>query len=339
MKKHLFTAILVAFFASFTVKSSPLITVSKGGNTWYYERLDSALANAPDSSTIIIPGGEFDSPEQDYYIDKVLFIYGSGYDDVVAEMNNTIISGRIYFEPGFSGGSITGIRFDQNVYFDNAQPTEEMTSVSITRCFFEQNIYLSNHDHTDFLFAECFINGIIFGQLNSSEIRNSVFKSLQNVDFCIIENCIIAQVVQSDVLYRCDWNTIRNCIFLTNYTNFIIRGGSNNNAFQNCMFVSDITFPVNENTGTSIHNEIPIEDIFKDTTASVYVRTSDLRLQDNSVGKNAGSDGTDIGIFGGANPFKASKAPVHPRVIKSALEPSGQKDKIRLRIQVEAQTK
>jgi hypothetical protein len=40
-----------------------------------------------------------------------------------------------------------------------------------------------------------------------------------------------------------------------------------------------------------------------------YVATANYRLQASSLGKNAGTDGTDLGIYGGSYPFPSGGAP------------------------------
>lgn len=53
----------------------------------------------------------------------------------------------------------------------------------------------------------------------------------------------------------------------------------------------------------------------------------DFNLQIQSPGINAGTDGTDIGIYGGAFPWKEGSIPINPHIqtktISSTTDPSG----------------
>lgn len=56
------------------------------------------------------------------------------------------------------------------------------------------------------------------------------------------------------------------------------------------------------------------ESIFIDPQDFVYNFKNDFHLQANSSGKNAGSDGTDIGIYGGRFPWKDGGLPITPHI-------------------------
>ena len=58
---------------------------------------------------------------------------------------------------------------------------------------------------------------------------------------------------------------------------------------------------VNYNTG--VNNQIDVDPLFVNVSSTTFDYAYDYHLQATSPGKNAGTDGTDIGIYGGAYPF------------------------------------
>ena len=78
--------------------------------------------------------------------------------------------------------------------------------------------------------------------------------------------------------------------------------------------------------------------IFIDPQGFTYNMKNDYRLRDSSPGKNAGKDGTDIGIYGGRYPWKDGGLPVNPHI--ETYDIAGKTDSIgnlRVKIKVAAQ--
>jgi hypothetical protein len=75
---------------------------------------------------------------------------------------------------------------------------------------------------------------------------------------------------------------------------------------------------VNAQDNNSLNNEItkePYADVFVDATAADY------HLKDACSGKNAGTDGTDVGIYGTSVPFKENRLPSIPNFSLKAISP------------------
>ena len=54
-------------------------------------------------------------------------------------------------------------------------------------------------------------------------------------------------------------------------------------------------------------------------SGNTFSYTQDYHLKSNCVGKNAGKDGTDIGIYGGVFPWKEGSVPKNPHIINSTI--------------------
>ena len=116
---------------------------------------------------------------------------------------------------------------------------------------------------------------------------------------------------------------------------------SNGSPFERNSFLNNISFgtsndalpPTGSGVGnTGSGNQVSVDPKFVNAPyAVVYAATMDFTLQPTSPGKNAGTDGTDIGITGGAYPvtsgnflLKTPHAPVIMTLNPAAIVPQGQ---------------
>ncbi|MDR0506901.1 MAG: hypothetical protein LBH32_08835, partial [Dysgonamonadaceae bacterium] len=83
-----------------------------------------------------------------------------------------------------------------------------------------------------------------------------------------------------------------------------------------------------------------IDEIINQSYANTFVNgdSYDYHLQPTSAGKNAGTDGTDVGIYGTAFPFKESKLPSIPHfTVKNISTETNAEGKLPVYIKIEAQ--
>jgi hypothetical protein len=116
--------------------------------------------------------------------------------------------------------------------------------------------------------------------------------------------------------------------------------GSNGSPFERNSFLNNISFgtssdalpPTGSGVGnTGSGNKVSVDPIFVNAPyGSAYTATMDFTLQASSPCKNAGTDGSDIGITGGAYPMtgnfllKTPHAPVIMTLNPAAIVPQGQ---------------
>ena len=112
------------------------------------------------------------------------------------------------------------------------------------------------------------------------------------------------------------------------------------NTFNNNIFCFTFTFPAgNVNQGNAYNKiNIPQDSIFKNQTGTTFSYTQNYHLRTTSIGKNAGTDGNDIGIYGTAYPYKEGAVPANPHVqsksIGAQTNPNG---KLTVKVKVAAQ--
>lgn len=104
------------------------------------------------------------------------------------------------------------------------------------------------------------------------------------------------------------------CIIENNY----IDGAINNlvySSFRNNYF--SIAAP---DTGSNTYIGNSFEQVAGDIfTTDEFLHPKHLTIKEGSPCKNAGVDGTDIGIYGGGTPFKAGSIPYNPHVRKANI--------------------
>ena len=83
------------------------------------------------------------------------------------------------------------------------------------------------------------------------------------------------------------------------------------------------TIPGTGNLGSgNLINTNPLFVNYPLAGGAAYNYTFDLHLQTGSPGKNFGTDGTDIGIYGGWMPYEVGANPYFPQMMELTL-PSG----------------
>ncbi|MBL0267129.1 MAG: hypothetical protein IPP99_00175 [Chitinophagaceae bacterium] len=299
--------ILLSFFY-IESNSQPVFAVQFGSTNTFYDRLDSAVANAQDGSTIYIPGGTFIIGTIN--IEKRLNLIGVGHNpDSSTATSSTYLSGDINFGAGADYSSLIGIYLSGYIKFYILPGSSIASNILIKRC----NLYGISFDQTTsgVIIDECITRyhiNVYYGYSSLNTFQNSIITGTLGGTSSGFSNCII-----------------RNNIFLGNYA-YQINGGSNiieNNIFMNGT-INGNNFCYNNITNStsnifsgqliSLNNQINVSDIFINQSGSIYSYTDDYYLTITCPGKNAGTDGTDIGIYGGFSPWKDGSVPYNPHV-------------------------
>jgi hypothetical protein len=340
--KIIFTISL--FFIASLAFSQGQITIQRpnGGPTFFAFRLDSALAKAQNGDDIYLPGGGISGIPSS--ITKSVNIYGCG------------------FNPDSS--TTTGVSRISNSFLVNA-PNVYISGIYITSSISVGN--LANGFRATNLYS---IGSISISSLsNNVYIKNCVFDGIDlnnNSSNIIVEKCIFNKGIglplppptYSGIPYSIS-GVFSNCIFnLTNWNpsggsyapqnlqfrnsifNFsTLNGLSANTSFKNCIFSGTSTIlgsnPLNSGNFFSVN----LTDLFQlYSPAQPFSFTQNYALKSSAIGKNAGTDGTDIGIFGSDSPFKLSGRAINPQFmqiqIPSQTNAAGQ---LPIQIRVKAQ--
>jgi len=353
MKKTPFLILIVMLLLlASQVNAQKLIAVQSGDKATFYTSLDTALLYAKNGDDIYLPGGYLKTNGTTINIDKAVNISGVGYNPYYnAGTENTIIENKtIKIMPSVNGGSIAGIYAKNSIL----QIQDTVSNFSVTRClFFSINIG-SNQGKTPPSNISI-LETVVANTIN----RNGIGACPQNVS---ISNCIIGRLGTNLAIYsNFPWDdlTCKNCILMGSPVNNVILNiqnslfencilvdsynsvfGGNSNVFRNCMFTGSntISYIGNTNFVTSCIFSLDKNSIFIDPQDFVFTMKNDYRLKADSPGKNAGKDGTDIGIYGGRYPWKDGGLPTNPHIeaqnIGGTTDNSGN---LKVNIKVEAQ--
>jgi hypothetical protein len=314
------------------------INVQNGTKTAFYNDLETAVQEAVSGDTIYLPGGPVYLQEDQLIIDKKLAVIGAGWDlDSIGALkptelrNNSNRDADIRFSVGSDGSLLTGLKL-HNITFDN-NASQLIANVTIARIytiyggsiklgagvnniFVRESYILGGFDGAGA--RDCWINnnaigGTAFGDFQNSHIYNNVINCYYGVGG---NNC----VYENNFIYTGNLSAT-DCIFNNNAFTFNITfpHGTNNTGFDNL-----VSQPYSGNFIGSLDWVVP----------------KNLKLKDDSPLKNAGTDGTDIGMYGGNDPYKEGAVPFNPHideiVVSSITDKAGN---LKVKMQVSSQTK
>lgn len=308
MKKNVLIA--VAFFATLSVSAQSIAAVSPSNVTTMYQTLDKALVEADNGSVIYLPGGGFQISE-DTKITKKFTIMGVSHRvDTDNADGATVIAGNLNFEKGSDGSSVVGAYVSGNINVGTG--TDSVLNLTLRFCNVN-SIQVKHSQSSGMTINQCYLrNNSSFGNCNVC-MENNILHSAWSISGGTINHNIITSGVfksylhgssgGSCALYSVNNSSITNNIFLDPGLAY---QGSNcmvyNNAAKSNYAVGEERIELEEN--------MDWDNLFiKNKGVNI---NSDYHFKEGVTwGKGAGTDGTDIGIYGGSG-FKEPKETVAP---------------------------
>jgi hypothetical protein len=326
MKKSL--AVFFVVGLSFVIPSKATIrTVSNDANNpAQYPDIPQAVSAASAGDTIYVNGTQY--KYSNVTINKKLIMIGAGYtssnqfnlitqvdnisffkDSGVQDGSGSVITGfRINYGINLAGGSLPinnirifrnwvgGIDFGwygplssnwtiyNNIFSNSINGQPHSGNTGISNVIIQNNIFVQNQGVVNFNQSSVVVDHNLF-------IHGNAFSYLQ---YTTITNNII---ISSDNTRVMDANVV-NCTFSGNLSlSQNISGGTPTNSFL-----------AQQNTGGS--NIVGSDPLFVTVSDfNNYNAAFNYRLQTGSPGHSAGTDGTDMGIYGGPYPFPSGGAP------------------------------
>jgi hypothetical protein len=347
MKKSLFTLCLLVI--SITIlNAQKTITVQSNGQATFYTDWAAAWTNTQAGDTIYLPGGTFNTGN--IVIDRKVTIIGVGHD---ATHNHdglfSHLNGNIYMVEGSDHSHLHGFQFAALYFYQTNNSAQVVSNVTVSRCRISGITYLGYAKPSPvkhILFEENVFGGAIYGR-EAQHIRfvkniidSRVFEFNGYTEF---SNNIFSYYYSSSI----SWATLQQ-VYNTFFQNNIFRtisyplntGSCANNVFNNNIIAANITIDAGTdlNTWTGNFFNQPMTGVFVNYTTGGFSPDNDYNLLPASVGKLAGTDGFDIGIYGTAVPYKEGAIPFNPQITLDQV--SGQTDadgNIEIQINVSAQ--
>jgi len=300
--KTVLTLMCIAFLAG--TSSATITTVSNNANSpGQFTDLQAAINAATNGDTLYIHG----SPTSygDIYLNRTLTLIGPGYnpqkDLPLHATINVLHLDSVAGLRGCSNSNIMGMAIN---YIQNTAPPFRFDNILVTLNRIAQ-VNLAPALSTNIVFSQNVIDHFYsFSNVNNVIIKNNIIynatATFSNCQSVLITNNLYFHVTPSTNFVIQDFATISNNIFLNVHPNTNFSTFNNNLIFNS----GNDVLPYGNNTGSgNLNGQVPI---FVNDGGGNYngINLSyDYHLTAASPGHNGGTDGTDIGPFGGIDPM------------------------------------
>lgn len=304
-------------------QGSLLATLSHDGEiSAYYgaKALSSALDAAVDGDVITLSSGTFNACD----ITKSVTIRGAGMEvDSITATAPTIISGDFTIN-GTNKLVLEGFFHNQTLYYTNTVKNPMFLKCRFNEIDGKDDFYLENAN-----FIHCRITGLLYlGEESSASCLNSIItdpishsKTTSNFE---IVNCIVRFTSMQDNVWNSESLQKRSPshVFSSSLSNCFIEYNNNfGNTWYTGRFPSSTTlfYNVSNHThafdnSTNTTNKVSNYDGLFKTFKGTYTDTETFELNNDAKSTFLGSDGKEIGIYGGSLPYSA--IPSNPRITK-----------------------
>lgn len=295
-------------------------TVSNAvGGGAQFATIQSAIDAAQPNDTILVQGSSINYSS--ITLTKRLTIIGPGHHPTAIGALPAILN-ACYLNSDYdaaSGSRLIGLRLS-GINLTGSTPIDDFV---VRNCMITGNIGIQNST-TNCVFEGNFITAgvtLFFYQGMELIFRNNLFSGLYgyaqiaqiNAPVIFDHNTFISNTLSGSPFNEVDQATITNNIF---YNYNLSTTGSYSNAFNGCVVMNNASFmcigdlPGANNTGSNNLNGVDPLFVNYPAIPTDYSWLYDIHLQPGSSLLGAGSDGTQIGVYGGTYPFHQSGEPI-----------------------------
>ena len=341
MRRVTSALILSGLWIQIVAQVPQFAVVRPNGTTQIFQSWASAYAAALDDDFVYLPGTGITGS---IVINKRLHIFGAGHHpDSTSATSKTVFSGSISIYNGGSGGSLEGIAVNSTVNLGNNGT--KISNYTIKRCYINSNLLFGSSEVDSLPEYINVTENVIYniqglvvpGPMNIVMERNLIRSQILNFEYCTFSNNDFLS--PGIVFVNVNNSLLENNIFL--YSN-PVPGDINcfNSIFNNLKiayadFEETPSCPILGETGNIFVESI--DDIFISYNGSGDIYDDNYHLDPDCPGNNAGTDGTDVGIYGTNEPTPEGWVPSNPHIYFKDIAPSTDSDG-RLHIQVGVRT-
>jgi hypothetical protein len=227
--------------------------------------------------------------------------FGNGSNNTV--MSGMLVQGSITFGTSLSGITVERSYVSNGIFFNSTctgATSQFANSCTIKQCFVNTGgiggtCGTWENNANRITIQNCILNtgGYYYNainRLNNSLISNCIFPVVLYMSNSVFNNCLVYDYVDN--------------YSATTFTNCIARGN---------------TLP----TGNGNQNGIDFNNVYVSNAANPNVPDDRYQLSIGSPARAAGINGTDVGAFGGSNPYVLSGQPPIPIITNLVSPPSG----------------
>ncbi len=340
MKKTvLLTAIICSFLALQTaIAQNPVTTLQHNGTTQAFYGQNSfvdAYNASINEDTLYLSTGYFTPPPS---IAKGVKIIGAGhFPDSANVTKRTFILSTIYIAQGADSLLLEGLYISGDIFYDD---NNSINYVKVKRCRLNGTHFGSTSaiaSKNNCSFEECFILGhfIFYNYGENLLIKHCIITGQTgpiNGNAIIDGNIFLSN--DYSPLANINSSLITNNIFIQDYYCGIISGCTGNSFYNNLFVRGSVDF--GNNISSNNYFGVPQADIFVNQSGNTIDYTHDYHLQHPEL--YIGTDGTQVGLYGGSIPFKDKGKPSNPQVIfKNIATETDANGNLPISITVEAQ--
>lgn len=325
MNKTILLAAFVCsmFFFQTANAQDPVTTLQHAGTTKVFygtTSLYDAYNASVDGDSLLLSVGGFTPPPR---IEKNLTVIGAGhFPDSGIIKKRTSIFGNLIFYCGADSLHLEGLYINGTIS-NSAYPTSYSPRTLlflISRCRFKGGTVCSPAIVNNITLEDNFIEDhlALYGCHNNCIVKHNIISYY--IDALGISNAIFENnLFLANGFLQAGNCLVRNNIFLKN-TKY--SEGSNNICYNN-LLVSDFSYPKDYYTGAlmSIYNNnyltIPVTNIFANQIGDTIDYSQDYHMISPSA--YIGTDGTQVGLYGGLIPFKDGGYPSNPQIITKSV--------------------
>ena len=247
------------------------------------------------------------------------------YPDSTLATNFTYLNGNIFIVSGADTGLLSGFNLNPQyyIYFGTTASNQVVNNFTIKRCNIT-TLYLSYNGSTttnskNFTIEENVINNIYGGNalsfiISKNIVSGTLYYFSNTNGQCFFNNNIF---LNSGNLSN---NTLSNCTFNNNviFSNNITGSVTTCNFLNNIFLYNDI-FPLGSNLGSNNIINQTQSSIFVNQSGTTFSYSQNYHLKTGCPGIKAGTDETDIGIYGTSQPYKDGALPSNPHISSKSI--------------------
>lgn len=298
------------------------------GQVSYFDTLDEAFMALKAGCVVYIPSGSYMlSDKEETKIKCQVAIYGAGCRPYGKDTDYTRIFGNIEFVEGASSSVIMGFRNEGDIYIRENVKNILIKNVDV------QCIYFSSESNTGCLVTSSVIRNYLSGNGSAPvQVTNCLAGNIGAIKGGEIANCILKP---SSTYYSTYYSTYSYSSTYT--TSSLMR----NNIGLDLDTYTSLSACQEACTMVGSSPQIPyptggVEALFEkyDPSDPFDLRKNNYRLKKGVSGTNAGTDGKDIGLYGGSGFDDTGRAPIPKIKIREIAPQTDDKDRLKVKIEV-----
>lgn len=307
------------------IYNSPIAVQYTDGNASYFDMLDDAFKALKEGCVVYIPSGSYTlSNREETKVKCQVTIYGAGCRPYGKDTDYTRIMGNIVLEKGASSSIIMGLRSE------NVEVKADVKNVLIKNVDVNQIIFYSESNTGCLVTTSVIRNKVDGSRVAPVQVTNCLAENIVGIRGGEIANCILSSSffpsyysIYYSHLYYTSSSLLRNNIGLN-----MEKPKGIFNCQELCSMVGykpQIPYP-----------DGGLEALFEKYDASdpFDLSKNDYRLKKGVAGSNAGTDGKDIGLYGGSGFDDSGRAPISKIKILEIAPQTDEQDRLKVKIEV-----